>query len=175
MNFIKSFIVTFKNLISKKFTVQYPEQKIQKPYRARWKHILQRYENGLERCIACMLCAGACPTDAIYIEGEENPYENPYSPGERYAKIFDIDYGRCILCGYCVEACPTEALAMTELSDFAFYSKENMVLRKKELLVPEKEISRAVWMGYYRKGDIKGGTRISFKPYGYPVYRREEK
>ena len=73
-------------------------------------HVLQRDENGLEKCVACFLCAAACPSNCIYIEAAENTEENRVSGAERYAKVYNIDYNRCIFCGYCVEACPTDAI-----------------------------------------------------------------
>ncbi len=78
--------------------------------RFRGKHQLQRDENGLEKCVACFLCAAACPSNCIYIEAAENTEEKRISSAERYAKVYNIDYNRCIFCGYCVEACPTDAI-----------------------------------------------------------------
>ncbi len=78
--------------------------------RYRGRHVLQRDENGLEKCVACFLCAAACPSNCIYIEAAENTAENRISSSERYAKVYNIDYNRCIFCGYCVEACPTDAI-----------------------------------------------------------------
>ncbi len=74
--------------------------------RYRGAHVLQRDENGLEKCVACFLCAAACPANCIYIEAAENTEEQRISSSERYAKVYNIDYNRCIFCGYCVEACP---------------------------------------------------------------------
>ncbi len=78
--------------------------------RFRGMHVLQRDENGLEKCVACFLCAAACPSNCIYIEAAENTAEKRVSGAERYAKVYNIDYNRCIFCGYCVEACPTDAI-----------------------------------------------------------------
>ena len=78
--------------------------------RFRGVHVLQRDENGLEKCVACFLCAAACPSNCIYIEAAENTAENRVSGAERYAKVYNIDYNRCIFCGYCVEACPPTPL-----------------------------------------------------------------
>ena len=78
--------------------------------RFRGMHVLQRDENGLEKCVACFLCAAACPSNCIYIEAAENTAEHRVSGAERYAKVYNIDYNRCIFCGYCVEACPTDAI-----------------------------------------------------------------
>ena len=78
--------------------------------RFRGAHILKRDENGLEKCVACYLCAAACPANCIYIEAAENTAEKRISSAERYAKVYNIDYNRCIFCGYCVEACPTDAI-----------------------------------------------------------------
>src|SRR6202034_340426 len=66
--------------------------------RFRGKHQLQRDENGLEKCVACFLCAAACPSNCIYIEAAENTEEVRISSAERYAKVYNIDYNRCIFC-----------------------------------------------------------------------------
>src|SRR6266568_9340513 len=69
---IKGMATTLKNMGKKPTTVSYPEEERELPPRFRGRHVLHRYENGLERCVGCYLCAGACPADAIYIEAEEN-------------------------------------------------------------------------------------------------------
>ena len=109
---LKGMGITLKNFFRKPVTVQYPEQVRKLPARVRGRHVLHRYENGLERCIACMLCSGSCPADAIYIEPAENDPAKPNSFGERYAEIFQVDMLRCIFCGYCQMACPTGAITL---------------------------------------------------------------
>ncbi len=128
--------VTLKNFFRKPVTVQYPEQLRKLPPRVRGRHVLHRYENGLERCIACMLCSGTCPADAIYIEPEENNPEKPNSFGERYASVFQVDMLRCIFCGYCQAACPTGAITLESNTILASYTREKMLYNKEDLLEP---------------------------------------
>lgn len=104
--------------------------------RFRGLHVLQRDENGLEKCVACFLCAAACPSNCIYIEAAENTAENRISGAERYAKVYNIDYNRCIFCGYCVEACPTDAITHGHGFELATYNASNLVYRKEQLLAP---------------------------------------
>ncbi|MEO0262416.1 MAG: NADH-quinone oxidoreductase subunit I [candidate division WOR-3 bacterium] len=126
MKFIKSFFISFRNLISKK--TEYFYKKVE-PLRPR--HILQKYGDGKEKCTGCMICTAICPVDAIYIEGEEDKSLNPKG---KYAKIFEIDYGRCIFCGFCVEICPEEALIMVEYPEPVFSSRREMILKKEDFL-----------------------------------------
>ena len=102
--------------------------------RFRGLHVLQRDENGLEKCVACFLCAAACPSNCIYIEAAENTAENRISGAERYAKIYNIDYNRCIFCGYCVEACPCDAITHGHDFEISAYDTNGLVFRKEQLL-----------------------------------------
>ncbi len=127
---------TFKSMFEKPVTVSYPE--VKRPVRERFKgrHVLKRYENGLEKCIGCSLCAAACPSDAIFVEASENTDTERYSPGERYASTYQINMLRCIYCGFCEDACPTEAIVLGDNYELSFTGREQAIYTKDMLLEP---------------------------------------
>ena len=115
------------------------------------RHVLNRYEDGMEKCIGCELCAGVCPAKCIYVRGADNPPDAPVSPGERYGFVYEINYLRCIHCDLCVEACPTEAITETKLFEFSFANREDAIYTKTELLVDDDGRARRqpweLWLG----------------------------
>ena len=111
--------------------------KIPKPERLHGRHVLNRYADGMEKCIGCELCAGVCPAKCIYVRGADNDPTNPTSPGERFGFVYEINYLRCIHCDLCVEACPTEAITESKLFEFSFTNRRDAIYTKDELLVDD--------------------------------------
>jgi NADH-quinone oxidoreductase chain I len=132
----KGMWVTLAHMLRTRDTIEFPFERKVPPARMHGRHVLNRYPNGQEKCIGCELCAGACPADAILVWGADNPKDNPISPGERYAAVYEINMLRCIFCGLCVEACPTDALTMTTFFEFTGSSRSSLVYTKEELLEP---------------------------------------
>jgi NADH-quinone oxidoreductase subunit I len=119
-------------------TTQYPKEFREKPQRVHGRHVLNRYPDGMEKCIGCELCAGACPAHCIYVRGADNDPENPNSPGERYGFVYEINMLRCIFCGLCVEACPTEAITMTHLFEMSTTNRDDAIYTRETLLMDEE-------------------------------------
>ncbi|PRY59378.1 NADH dehydrogenase subunit I [Knoellia remsis] len=135
---VGGFGVTFATMFRKVATVQYPEEKRPTAQRFHGRHQLNRHPDGLEKCVGCELCAWACPADAILVEGANNDDADGqrFSPGERYGRIYQINYLRCIFCGLCIEACPTRALTMTNEYEIADDNRADLIFTKEQLLAP---------------------------------------
>lgn len=133
---IKGLGTTLKHVFEEPVTIPYPDKHKPPARRFKGRHELKRYDNGLERCIGCSLCAAACPADAIFVQAAENTDEKRYSPGERYAEVYEINMLRCIFCGFCEDACPTQAIVLENDYELAFTTRESAIYVKSELLVP---------------------------------------
>jgi NADH-quinone oxidoreductase subunit I len=126
---LKGIWVILRHTFRKRETILYPEQKPYLPPRYRGRIILSRDPDGGERCVACYLCAAACPVDCIALQAAED------ESGRRYPEFFRINFSRCILCGFCEEACPTLAIQLTPDVEYAEYQRQNLVYEKEDLLI----------------------------------------
>ncbi len=153
MGYTEGFWVTFKQIFQERVTSEYPAEKRPKPNRLHGRHVLNRYEDGMEKCIGCELCAGVCPARCIYVRGADNPPEAPVSPGERWGFIYEINYLRCIHCDLCVEACPTEAITESKLFEFSFTNRADAIYTRSELLVDDDGRAQRLPWEDWREGE----------------------
>jgi NADH-quinone oxidoreductase subunit I len=136
-NIVKGMGITISHFFKKKATIQYPEQKRTFSKVFRGLQILNRDEEGRERCTACGLCAVACPAEAITMEAaERQPGEEHLYKEEKYAAKYEINMLRCIFCGYCEEACPKDAIYLSQTFAQSNYSREGFIYKKEDLLIP---------------------------------------
>lgn len=137
----KGMAITFGHMFKKRPTINYPEQK--RPFSPvfRGLHILNRDEEGKERCTACGLCAVACPAEAITMEAAERKTDEEHLyREEKYAARYEINMLRCIFCGLCEEACPKDAIYLTETFAPANYTRQSFIYGKPDLLIPDPKI-----------------------------------
>jgi NADH-quinone oxidoreductase subunit I len=158
MGYFGGFAVTFRKLFKwtdtgRSVTIEYPKEKRPAPVRQHGRHVLNRYEDGMEKCIGCELCAGVCPARCIYVRGADNPPDDPVSPGERYGYVYEINYLRCIHCDLCVEACPTEAITESKLFEFSFTNRDDAIYTKAELVVGDDGKAQRLPWEDWREGD----------------------
>jgi NADH-quinone oxidoreductase subunit I len=154
MGFLGGFLVSIRQIGRKqRVTTQYPEQKAPKPVRLHGRHVLNRYEDGMEKCIGCELCAGVCPAKCIFVRGADNPVDDPVSPGERFGFIYEINYLRCIHCDLCVEACPTQAITESKMFEFSFTNRADAIYTKAELVVGDDGMPQKLPWEDWRPGE----------------------
>ena len=175
LNFFGGFTLTAKHLTRPRVTRQYPEEKKPKQPRQHGRHVLNRYEDGMEKCIGCELCAGVCPADCIYVRGLDNPPDHPVSPGERYGYVYEINYLRCIHCDLCVEACPTQAITESKLFEFSFTNRNDAIYTKAELLVDDSGMPQKLPWEDWREGDdlLTSGWMRATSPAGDAAFEGE--
>lgn len=133
----KGMAITLSHLFKKNPTIKYPEQTRKFSAVFRGLQILNRDEEGRERCTACGLCAVACPAEAITMEAaERQPGEEHLYKEEKYAAKYEINMLRCIFCGLCEEACPKDAIYLTQTFAPSNYARKGFIYGKEDLLIP---------------------------------------
>ncbi len=129
LSLIRTLWAVFLHMFRRRETLLYPEEKPLIPPRWRGRIVLSRDPDGEERCVACYLCAVACPVDCIALQATEDEH------GRRYPATFRINFSRCIFCGFCEEACPTYAIQLTPDFEMAEYRRQDLVYEKEDLLI----------------------------------------
>jgi NADH-quinone oxidoreductase subunit I len=167
-DFFGGFKLTLAHIARPTVTNSYPKVKRPKQPRQHGRHVLNRYEDGMEKCIGCELCAGVCPVNCIHVRGLDNPPDHPVSPGERYGYIYEINYLRCIHCDLCVEACPTQAITESKMFEFSFTNRADAIYTKAELVVDDQGFPQRLPWEDWREGEaaMTGGWMRATSPAG---------
>ena len=134
---LRGLLIVLKYAFKRPVTIQYPEKKRKLPIRSRGRHYLTKWNDGLERCVGCELCAIVCPSQAIYVRAAENKPGEIHSHGEKYSSDFQINMLRCIFCGYCEEACPTGAIVLGNDYELSGPTRLSLIYTK-EMLTEKK-------------------------------------
>ncbi|WP_106476561.1 NADH-quinone oxidoreductase subunit NuoI [Phytohalomonas tamaricis] len=159
---LRTLWMVFMHAFRKRETLQYPEEKVYLSPRYRGRIVLTRDPDGEERCVACNLCAVACPVSCISLQKGEK------EDGRWYPEFFRINFSRCIFCGFCEEACPTSAIQLTPDFELSEYKRSDLVYEKQDLLIsgPGKDHSYNFYRvaGLSIAGKDKGAAQNEAEP-----------
>jgi NADH-quinone oxidoreductase subunit I len=162
LSLLESIWTVLRHTFRRKVTIPYPEKIAYLPPRWRGRIVLTRDPGGNERCVACYLCAAACPVDCISLQATTDEH------GRRYPAYFRINFSRCIMCGFCEEACPTYAIQLTPDFEMAEYNRRELVYEKEDLLIsgPGKYPDYDFWRvsGVAIEGKEKGEAEDERQP-----------
>ena len=124
LDFLKGLAVTFRYQHPKNiYTEQYPLERPMVAERYRGAPRLNRHpETGETLCIACNLCALACPENLIVVG-----WERDEATRRKVLTAFTYDTSRCMFCGLCEDACPTDCLELTQDFEMAYYSRDGAI------------------------------------------------
>ncbi len=152
---------TLKNLLRTLFlrqasTIEFPEKQRNVSARYRGIHILTAREDGTPKCVACYMCATACPAECIYIEAGERPEKTV----EKYPTRFEIDLLRCVYCGFCVDACPEEAILMSRENDLVGTTRAELIIDRDRLMARNKLVTAGPGYGP-DEHDVRRPVRIA--------------
>jgi len=154
---------TFKHLIQPVFTIDYDGSERSNPQKYhtpregyRGEHYLKKDDDGHVKCVACFMCAAACPAECIHIEAEATPPD--WKNRERYPKRFEIDLLRCIYCGYCEEACPVDAIALSTVYNVVSGTREEKVYNVDRLLAQGEQLGLSLSKHHYRPDGVPGAV-----------------
>src|SRR4029450_11003512 len=165
----KGMALTGRHFLSRKITVQFPEEKTPLSPRFRGLHALRRYENGEERCIACKLCEAVCPAMAITIESAQR------EDGTRRTTRYDIDLTKCIFCGFCEESCPVDSIVETHVLEYHGEKRGDLYFTKDMLLAVGDRYEAEIAAARKADGKHRQGMRCPQSPAlheGHPARRR---
>ena len=151
LSVLNSLRIVFQQMFPPRETIQNPEEKASLPPRWRGRIILSRDPDGGERCVACYLCAVACPVDCIALQATQDEH------GRRYPAFFRINFSRCIYCGLCEEACPTYAIQLTPDFEMSEYRRQNLIYEKEDLLIDGE--GKYHGYHYYRVAGVEIGGK----------------
>ncbi len=129
ISLIRTVWQVLRHTLRRRATIQYPEERARMRPRWRGRIILSRDPDGGERCVACYLCAVACPVECIALQATQD------KTGRRYPEFFRINFSRCIFCGFCEDACPTYAIQLTSDFEMCEYERSKLVYEKEDLLI----------------------------------------
>lgn len=151
LSHLRTIWMVFLHSFRKRDTVQYPEERPYLPPRYRGRIVLTRDPDGEERCVACNLCAVACPVDCIALTKTED------DTGRWKPDTFRINFSRCIYCGFCEEACPTYAIQLTPDFEMGEFDRQQMVYEKEDLLI--SGVGKQPGYNFYRVAGMAVGGK----------------